>query len=329
MHKAKSRPRGRIDASFRTGHRPVANSRGTEAVTLSQIATDLMDIALESPGGRFFLPAAAGRLRVPRRRIYDVTNVWEAVGIARRAPGGRPKGGWDWIGRPGFDAFRERVQRADPADPRAFLASEQSNRFNNLMRRTVVAVCYCMTHPQRVRLPDSWSRQQFHALVEEASVYCLATEPNRRAYDLLNVLLSLSIIKPAAYDLSRAHDIRFVWTPQDMNPARAVMHGVKIRIETFHITDAFEDPLPAAATNKAADAEEQEPQLDIDDDDDDEHELAPAPIGVEWEMSSAMQHSIMTLMPDAWDEDTRSSSASAVAVGMKPPPLDLFPMMLV
>ena len=288
MRKANRRTSAQTSGASAPRTRLSPNGKGLEALSLSALATSLLDLVLQSPGGVFTLDHASKALKAPRRRLYDVLNVWEGLCIVERL---ERKSGWLWVGRAGFEGLCQRVLRANPLVPIDFLFTESSLAYDSAMRRSAVAVTYFMIHPQRAPVPSTWSRRQFLEIFLEAAEHARITEPRRRVYDVLNLLEALCIVSPTTPGNTTVSHTRFAWTPLRMNP------GMPLTLYHVFIESGFVEG-PDLCIQDAEDAE----GMDV------------KPIAIDWEVPDVKQGSIMMLMAD-WNEDTCSSlSASFGAV---------------
>jgi hypothetical protein len=65
----------------------------------------------------------------------------------------------------------------------------------------------------RTKLRDSWFRKDFYDLSQDAHNQVTLPGWERRQYDVLNVFIALSIIRPWGGVSRRSHDCRMDWTP--------------------------------------------------------------------------------------------------------------------
>jgi hypothetical protein len=148
-----------------------------------------------------------------KRRVYEVLHYWEALGLVRRAAG---RGAYTWHGPAGYKRFRARLAAADPATTCGdFVASELSVKGWSHPQRLALALFYLLERPARVQLGESWDRDDFWQLTQEAAFIVQTPHAERLYYDALNMFMQLGVVG------SRIHQSRTTclmsWTPDGLS----------------------------------------------------------------------------------------------------------------
>jgi hypothetical protein len=199
-----------------------------------------MDLVAGAPGALFAIGAVTETLAVPKRRVYDVLAIWEGLGIARRA---RQVGHYHWQGPTGFAELWARIARAPPNKASTFLIQQETLcKGDSALRRTVFALLYLLAHPGKHQLGTDWNRKDFYMLYMEAASHALTNDAARRTYDVLNIMLTLSLVTATNDHGPRAHSrARYAWTPASLKCPTAPLEAASDQCQKEH-NDEDDDP---------------------------------------------------------------------------------------
>ncbi len=191
--------------------------------SLTTIAAKLVSLIHAAKARVFDTTKAASTMGYQRRRVYDVLNILEALGIVQY---GGSVGMYKWSGAAGRDAFYARVRDACPgtrttADAcRQFVLEEMARRRNSNLHSLTAGVCYLMTHPLTRGLTHRrWIISEFARVTDEAAQCLGMGNASRYKYDVFNILNLVGIISPriVAGGVRRC-DQKFYWTPDGADP---------------------------------------------------------------------------------------------------------------